>query len=228
MRARFHIQSLVYISLPRQYARDQAIHHGSIDHLLSLAFGFARQLGLLPLLLLCCLSKPALAWELAGTKTIAMQVQSAQATESIKLGTVTFEPQADGTFTFKLTMDREKYTDHFLSMKEFKCVPGPRELMCHVPYPYAQPSTVTRSDFAWLEHALLFMFKLPNEFGAKLWNGLYFQLSLTDQGLLGKPQAIDLNAISAPPDKLNIPPYRPALRDDIPHGSRWVTGLWIQ
>ncbi len=197
-----------------------------------MGFDMQRQLlrlqGAFALLLLCSLCSYAHAWELAGTKSLSMQVQSAQGLESIKLGTVSFEPLADGRFKFTLAMDREKYTDHFLSMKEFKCVAGPRELMCHVPYPYKQPSSVTATDFAWLEHALLFMFKLPNEFGAKLWNGLYFQFALTDKGLVGKPQSVDLNAISAPPDKPDIPPYRPPLRDDVPKGSRWVTGLTIE
>ena len=113
-------------------------------------------------------------------------------------------------------------------MKEFKCLEGAGEVLCHVPYPYAQPGTVTPTDLAWLEHSLLFLFKLPNEFGAKLWNGLYFQLQMTDEGLVGTPQAIDLNLISAPPADLTKPPYRPALRDDIAPGARWAARLTIE
>jgi len=97
-----------------------------------------------------------------------------------------------------------------------------------VPYPYAQPRTVTSKDLAWLEHDLLFLYKLPNEFGAKLWNGLYFRFETTEQGLLGRPQAIDLNRISAPPERLDVPPFRPALRDDIAPGTRWIESLTIE
>ena len=113
-------------------------------------------------------------------------------------------------------------------MKEFKCLEGPRELMCHVPYPYAQPGTVGERDYAWLEHSLLFMYKLPTEFGAKLWNGLYFRFERTPQGLVGRAQAVDLNRIGAPPDDPAVPPYKPALRDDIAPGSRWIESLVIE
>lgn len=98
--------------------------------------------------------------------------------------------------------------------------------MCPTPYP--QPGTVGANDYAWLEHALLFMFKTPAEFGAKLWNGVYFRLKLTDRGLDGTPQAVDLNHISAPPVKPGVPPFRPALRDDIAPGARWFGRLTIE
>ena len=101
-----------------------------------------------------------------------------------------------------------------------------------MPYPYPQPGTVLvvagTTELAWLEHALLFMFKLPNEFGAKFWNGIYFQLKLTDRGLNGTQQAIHLNRISAPPAQPGVPPYRPALRDDIAPGARFFNRLTIE
>ncbi len=100
------------------------------------------------------------------------------------------------------------------------------------PYPYPQPGTVSAqpggNDFAWLEHSLLLMFKTPAEFGAKLWNGVYFPLRLTDQGREGLPQAVDLNRISAPPDKPGPPPFWPALRDDIAPGARGFEWLTIE
>lgn len=71
------------------------------------------------------------------------------------------------------------------------------------------------------------MFKTPRDFGAKLWNGVDFKLRLTDTGLEGRPQAIELNHISAPPDRLEVPPCRPALRDDIAPGARWFGRLRI-
>jgi hypothetical protein len=127
-----------------------------------------------------------------------------------------------------VSVDHSKFTDHFLSMREFKCLQGAGEILCHVPYPYPRPSSVTREDFAWLEHALLFMFKLPSEFGAKLWNGVVFKLRLTEQGLVGTPQAVDLNLIGAPPARTDVPPYKPALREDIRPGTRWFERLTIE
>jgi hypothetical protein len=168
---------------------------------------------------------PALAWELAGTHRLSLHTREGS---KLALGTVSFAPAANGRTAFTLRLDHAVFKDHFLSMKEFKCLEGGGEVLCHVPYPYAQPGTVTPTDLAWLEHSLLFLFKLPGEFGAKLWNGLYFKLAMTDQGLVGTPQAIDLNHISAPPDDLTKPPYRPALRDDIAPGARWAARLTIE
>lgn len=146
---------------------------------------------------------------------------------TVPLGTVSFTP-ADGRIGFALKLAHEPFKDFFLSMKEFKCVESPTEIFCHVPYPYPQPGTVSATDFAWLEHSLLFMYKTLAEFGAKLWNGVYFQLKLTDRGLVGTPQAVDLNRISAPPDKPGVPPYRPTQRDDIAPGARWFNRLTIE
>lgn len=167
----------------------------------------------------------AVAWELAGTKTLTATTREHT---HIPLGTVRFEPQADGGTRFSVTLDDRLFTDHFLSMKEFKCLDGPAEVLCHVPYPYPQPRTVRPGDWAWLEHSLLFLYKLPSEFGAKFWNGLYYRFELTEAGLVGTPQAIDLNLISAPPDHPTVPPFRPALRDDVAPGTRWIERLTIE
>jgi hypothetical protein len=176
----------------------------------------------------CCLvgllATSASAQPLQGSKTVRLHARDGTA---VVLGQVQFTPQADGRSAFQLKLDHAVFKDFFLSMKEFKCVEAPTEVFCHVPYPYPQPGTVAPSDLAWLEHSLLFMFKTPSEFGAKLWNGVYYQLKPTATGLEGLPQAVDLNRISAPPDQPGVPPFRRALRDDIPAGARWFQRLTI-
>ncbi len=166
----------------------------------------------------------ASALDLAGPKTLTLHGRDGRATA---IGTVRFEPRADGATAFAIELDRAVMKDHFLSMREFKCADGDGEITCHVAYPYQQPGVVRGGDLAWLEHALLFLYKQPRDFGAKLRNGLYFKLEATDKGLVGTPQAIDLTLIGVPPDDLTVPPYKPALRDDIAPGSRWVTRLTI-
>lgn len=165
------------------------------------------------------------AWDPSGTKAIVATVADGS---RVNLGSIHFAPAADGSFSFKLSLDATAFSDHFLSMREFKCMQGRSELTCHVPYPYANPRTVTRGGYAWLEHSLLFFYKLPSDFGAKLWNGVYFEFRESGSGLTGTPKAIDLNLIAAPPANPSVPPFRPALRDDMTPNARWIKTLSIE
>lgn len=133
-----------------------------------------------------------------------------------------------GEARFKLDLEVEKFTDFFLSMREFKCLPNEKEITCYVPYPYEQPGTVRADDLRWLEHSLLFFYKTPAEFGANLWNGLYFELKTEGDSLVGMPSAVDLNEISAPPADLSIPPYGEDLRHEMPADARWIRQLVIE
>ncbi len=174
---------------------------------------------------LLTLAQLAHAWELSGIKTISALTRDQQL---IPIGSVEFKPLPNGATGFKLTMDHGRFSDHFLSMKEFKCLESAEEVLCHVPYPYKTPGTVSDKDYAWLENSLLFLFKQPRDFGAKLWNGLYFRLERDEAGLVGLPQAVDLNLISAPPDDLLTPPYNAAVRDDVTPEAHWITRLLIR
>ena len=180
---------------------------------------------LLVLTFLLILAPLAHAWELSGIKAISALTRDQQI---IPIGSVEFKPLAQGTTGFTLTMDHTRFSDHFLSMKEFKCLESAQEVLCHVPYPYKHSGTVSDKDYAWLEHSLLFLFKQPRDFGAKLWNGLYFRMERDEAGLVGLPQAVDLNLISAPPDDLFTPPYNASLRDDVAPGAHWISRLLIR
>lgn len=164
------------------------------------------------------------AFEFSGTHSITLHSRDGQA---LRIGQVSFQPAAGGT-RFALQLDHGRFKDFFLSMREFKCLESASEVFCHVPYPYASPQTVSANDLAWLEHALLFFFKTPQDFGAKLWNGVYFRLEAGATGLVGTPQAIDLNAIGAPPDNAAVPPYGPAERGEIDPAARWFNRLSIE
>ena len=160
-----------------------------------------------------------------GEKSIVAVTRDGQRT---RIGAITFRPAAAGKASFRVQMDHAVMKDHFLSMREFKCLPAAQEVSCFVPYPYANPATVSAGDWAWLEHNLMFFYKLPADFGAKLWNGVIFKLVQTESGLVGKPQAIDLNRIGSPPDDLSLPPYGPMERDDFAPGARWIQQLRIE
>ena len=188
-----------------------------------------RSMAVVALLITGAVAAPhARAFDFQGDKALVAVTADGQ---RLSIGSVSFQPEgasAGGKVRFKTTLNTEKFTDYFLSMREFKCLPAAKEVTCHVPYPYDQPATVTPANLAWLEHSLLFLTKSPAEFGAKLWNGVYFQFSDRGNALVGSPMAVDLNEISAPPDELTVPPYGPDRRHEIPAGARWITELRIE
>lgn len=164
-------------------------------------------------------------FELEGNKQVFAVTRDGT---QLALGHVQFTKLDANVTQFSMRVESPWLVDHFLSMKEFKCLDGATEVTCHVPYPYRNPQTITRGNLAWLEHSLLFLFKQPRDFGAKLWNGSYYQLEVVGQRLIGKPQAIDLNHISAPSDTPELPPYTPDLRVDAAPGARWIDHLLIE
>ena len=172
-----------------------------------------------------CIAGPiqACAFDLQGTKHVVAHTMDGK---DIAIGTVTFTPQGDKA-TYQLDMDMSRFKEFFLSMRPFKCLEGP-DIWCYVPYPYAHPHIVSATDYAWLEHDLLFFWKTPQSYGAKMNNGLIYALAATDKALVGKPQAISLDRIASPPDDLETPPYQAADRDDIEAGSRWIESLRIE
>ena len=89
---------------------------------------------LLALSLFASAAEPAL----DGLKDIVLHTRDGK---DIVIGTVTFTPKGEQS-TFAITFDDKKFTQYFLSMREFKCMEGD-EVLCHVRYPYANPRTVT-------------------------------------------------------------------------------------
>lgn len=167
----------------------------------------------------------AQAFPLQGEKSLIAVTQDGQQT---RVGLVVFTPAAPGSASIRVHMDPAVMRDHFLSMREFKCLAAAQEVTCHVPYPYANPGTVTAQHLQWLDHHLLFLYKKPADFGAKLWNGIIYRWRLTPKGLEGLPQAVDLNLISAPPDRLDVPPYGPADSEPFAPGARWIQRMLIE
>lgn len=187
---------------------------------------YVKRIFQLTAILVCVTSQSwAAGFDLEGTKQVFAVTRDGT---RLALGHVQFTRTNADVTLFKLTVESPLLVDHFLSMKEFKCLDGASEVTCHVPYPYRNPQTITAGNLVWLEHSLLFLFKQPRDFGAKLWNGSYYQFEVVSQRLIGKPQAIDLNHISAPSDTPNIAPYTPDLRVDAAPGARWIDHLLIE
>lgn len=169
-------------------------------------------------LLLSALLLPTLAFT-AESRTLSIHLLDTKGT-AVHIGSLALTPAEQG-FNYHLELDHHRFTDHFLSMKEMKCLEG-KELWCHLPYPYSNPHQISRTDLRWLEHDLLFLFKRPGEFGADFWNGIYYKLAWQQDRLVGEARALDLNLLASPPDNPAGPPIGEADLDEIDRSQRWL------
>ena len=117
-----------------------------------------------------------------------------------KIGDVTFKKTDSGSTAVVVDIDNSVFTDHFLSMRPFRCIEGSTEWFCYLEYPYDLRNLVTKDDLSDLEYQLLFIRKTPSEFGIDAWNGLYYKLALeTDGTITGQLLEGDLNSLQSPP-----------------------------
>ena len=119
-----------------------------------------------------------------------------------RIGEVSFTPVADGSTAVSVTMDHSVFSEHFLSMRPFRCLEDESEWFCYLEYPYDLRRLITTEDLSDLEYQLLFIKKLPTEFGIDAWNGLYYKLAQQSDGSIhGELLEGDLNVLQSPPAK---------------------------
>ena len=82
-----------------------------------------------------------------------------------KVGDISFTDIDDGKTVVRVEIDNDQFTDHFLSMRPFRCIEGDTEWFCYLQYPYNLRSVITVDDLSDLEYQLLFLLKKPTEFG---------------------------------------------------------------
>jgi hypothetical protein len=186
---------------------------------LALCLRFFRVLGLLIIFSFLC--QPLHANELSTHTQIKQVHLHDNQGKSINIGQL--HVQADGQFTFERR--DEVFSDHFLSMKEMKCIEGP-ELWCHIAYPYPLNRDFN-ADKAWLSHDLLFMYKKSNQFGAMMWQGVYYKFTQEDGRLIGYANGVDLSEIASAPEQIHTPFYDESYME--PHNAqeRWLPTLTI-
>ncbi len=145
-------------------------------------------------LLFCC--KPSAA-DFPAQASIYLQPADG---DEINIGRVVFSPSGSSSSAFAVTLNNDVFTDHFLSMRPFRCLQGDTEWFCYLEYPYELRGIVTPDDLTDLEYQLLFIRKTPSEFGIDAWNGLYYKLVLEDDATLtGQLLEGDLNSLQSPP-----------------------------
>lgn len=128
------------------------------------------------------------------------------------IGRVRFTPDGDGA-KIAVTLDAPEFGEEFLSMRPFRCLSGPKQMWCHLAYPYGTRARITASDLVDLEYQLMFIWRTPDRVGADAWNGLYFKLAVAPDGsIAGDLHEADYNPLAVPPD---MPYARPIGHGDL-------------
>ncbi len=109
--------------------------------------------------------------------------------------------QENKKHSFEIIWDDTKFSEHFLSMRPFKCIDG-AQTVCHLGYPYKTKNRISKTDLKDLEYALLFIHKNEKEYGINFWNGIYYRLKREDNGTItGSVWETDMNELASPPEK---------------------------
>lgn len=129
-----------------------------------------------------------------------------EATDGTRIEIADIDWAADGQFA--VTMNESAFSDHFLSMRPFRCLSDSNRQWCHVPYPYATALRAQPGDLTDLEYAFLFVSKDVGDYGIDLWNGVYYVLSADGARLVGRQHGVDLNLLAVPPAEGEMRPIR--------------------
>ncbi|GLO72825.1 hypothetical protein MACH17_43420 [Phaeobacter inhibens] len=133
--------------------------------------------------------------------------------------------EADGIY--QVSMTEAPFSDHFLSMRPFKCLEGPAKHWCHVPYPYEIKRNVSR-ELTDLEYDFLFVWKGATDYGINMWNGVYYKFSDENGQWTGILHEMDMDALSAPPPAGEL---RPLSENDLHSSdpeSHWLPRIVIE
>lgn len=139
---------------------------------------------------------------LSGEKTITLLSASNQA---LVIGKISFNQQGDRV-TYTISLEDSVFSDEFLSMRPFKCISQANQMACNLVYPYKKLGYITENNLTDLEYDLLFLHKSATEYGINAWNGLYYDLELNDEGLVGTLKEVDLNVLASPPEEGDLRP----------------------
>lgn len=169
---------------------------------------------------LCLISLLIGSSALAETKTVFVEYLDGK---QIKIATV--DLSAAGSYDIE--MDKAPFADHFLSMRPFKCLEGPKKHWCHVPYPYEIARDVS-SDLTDLEYDFLFVWKDANDYGINMWNGVYYRIEEQGDQLVGKLHEMDMDVLSAPPNPGELRPLSAKHLHESDPESHWLPRLVIK
>ncbi|MEX0338811.1 MAG: hypothetical protein AB3N11_07205 [Arenibacterium sp.] len=128
---------------------------------------------------------------------------------------------------YSISLNDSAFSDHFLSMRPFKCLNGAEKTWCHVPYPYAIERDVS-ADFIDLEYDFLFVWKGRTDYGIDMWNGVYYRISEEDGRYIGRMHEMNMDMLAVPPEEGNLRPIREVDLEEAEPESHWLPRLVIE
>ncbi len=132
---------------------------------------------------------------LEGERTVYAELADG---ERLAIGTVDLKPDG-AAIAYSFDLDESILTEHFLSMRPFKCLNLDGQTVCHLPYPYELTGTVSPPDWRDLEYRLLFLFKDAGDYGINFENGYYFRIEEDGDRLIGTRHETNMDQLASPP-----------------------------
>lgn len=160
-------------------------------------FSALRSIGAGLLVLTCsALAHANTAWDkLEGQRSILLSNPKG---EQVKIGTVEFTALNADEKTFKVTLAEDQMQEYFLAMRPFKCVSGATQQYCLFPVSN-EPAIISKNNLTTLEYQLMFMKTKPNALHVNPFNGLYYSLSLENNGeIRGVQKDLDMDPFITP------------------------------
>jgi len=114
------------------------------------------------------------------------------------IGKTTLSPKGSA-FGYNVDLDESVLSEHFLSMRPFKCLDLAGQTVCHLPYPYELTGEVQPADWRDLEYRLLFLYKDAGDYGINFANGYYFRFEQDGERLIGTRFETDMDQLASPP-----------------------------
>ena len=163
---------------------------------------------------------------LEGTKNIVL---SSQAGEHHTIGKVIFHSVGNNKTSFQIEMG-ESMKDNFIAMRPFRCLTGEKQQLCWFPV-YNEPPQISPNDLVPLEQALMFIKTKPHALSVDGFNGLYYKLRWTKEGIRGTLFEVDMAPFIAPdilPVEQRARPLQAQDFFEAPPGSNWLTEISIE
>ncbi|WP_299676056.1 hypothetical protein [uncultured Roseobacter sp.] len=153
-------------------------------------------------------------------------------------GATVYLEEADGTRievatlagprnSYSVALNDAVFSDHFLSMRPFRCIEGAEKIWCHVPYPYDIKRDIS-DDLIDLEYDFLFVWKGKTDYGINMWNGVYYRLETVGEGLVGRMYEMDMGVLAVPPEAGELRPVREVDLEEADPEGHWLPRMVIR